>query len=65
MRSMRRSRIAATKKITTIFANSDGCTPMPAMANQRRAPLMRGPNSTPTSAIATMASAVQITAGCR
>ena len=52
MRSMRRSRIAATKKIMASLANSDGCTPMPAMPNQRRAPLMRGPNSTAISASA-------------
>ena len=64
MRSIRRSRSAAMKKIALSFASSDGCTPNPPRPNQRRLPLMGVLNRTPTSASTTNPSAIQMNVGC-
>ncbi len=65
MRSIRRSRSAATNTMTAIFANSDGWMPSPQMPIQRLAPLTGRRKSTATRPRPTTASAVQITTGCR
>ncbi len=51
---------------TASLANSDGCTPMPPTPNQRRLPLISGAMiSTSASAATTVATADQMTNGCR
>ena len=62
-RSIRRSSCAAANMIRAIFASSDGCTPNPAMPNQRRVPLIGSLNSTATSASPVTPTAVARTAG--
>ena len=44
--SMRRSRVAATNRMTATFANSEGWMPTPATENHRRVPLIAGPKKT-------------------
>ena len=53
------------KKIVASLASSDGCTPMPPMPNQRRAPLTGALNSTAISATATIPTQDQMNAGSR
>ena len=65
MRSIRRSRIPAMKKIALSLASSDGCTPMPPYPNQRLLPLMGRPNRTTTRARVTMPNAIHMKEGSR
>ncbi len=53
------------KKIAASFASSDGCTPMPATPNQRRALFTGALKSTITSATVTTPRAVQMNTGSR
>ena len=65
MRSIRRSRIAAMKKIALSLASSDGWMPMPPNPNHRLLPLMGRLNSTPTSARVTTPIDSQMNDGSR
>ena len=48
------------KKIAASFASSDGCMPKPPTPNQRRVPLIGGPNSTATSVRPTTPNSAQM-----